>query len=173
MKKLYPLLLTITVFAFGCIKAKKDTEEHLKAYEYLSKKHPHMVIQVMDTVQHIGLTAFSDYITECFGFEGKSSTDFILYLNSLDEQNHFPSYFSSEVSKAFKSHKDPTHILYFSKRYKDYLLLEMFELGKYNRKVLPDYKSLTTMGQSDQYLFVFEDNGKSIKEVHKLTMAYN
>lgn len=151
----------------------KEIEQYAAVYEYLSRERPDMNLRVMDTIQHIGLTAFSQYVKDDLGFEGMSNAELIMHLDSLDQKNQHQGFYSSEVEKEFKSQGSPSHALYFSKPFRNYLLVELFDLERYNYGTLPTYERLTTMGESEQYLFVFGKDGRSIKEVHKLTVAYN
>jgi len=165
------VLLLVTLVA-SCAKTEvSDSEKYQIAYDYIVANNESIELEVMDSLQFLELTTFMKDVGEDFKINNES--ELFMHLSEIDERNYFEPVFSVELNGKFDKIMRPTHVVFFSRSYKNYLLVELFDLSNYQEDYNKSYSDLTTLGESEQYLFVFGEASNEIKRVHKTTVSYN
>lgn len=139
-----------------------DDRKIVASYSYLTNKYDGKII-VSDTLTNIDIVNFSEKIAKD---RNQSVSQVLDSLITFSKKNVYSNlkYPVKKLTKNFN--KDGNWKFYFSKPFENYILVEVF-----NVKKDMNYDELTIFGNSDVYLFYFQD-GKIINN-YQIKLDYN
>lgn len=153
-------MLFIFAFSVNGYAKKGDTKIYKNVYNY-------MVANELAEKLPVGI---SDEIVfmEFSSFAGKSDLKIIDSLVILDNRIQFESYTIRDLRKKIKGRKSDYSLIYFSKPYKEYLILELIQSKK---KVTGKYRVDSMFGSTKRYLFKVIKN--KVTKICEIEIANN
>jgi hypothetical protein len=160
------ILFSLIFCSFSASLLAQAAPLYVKAFRYIKGRYEGERIFVSDTIIN---TNFANFSKELSLEWGKNEYNTLKYLDSVDRKLAFFKEKTNAFNHLNANAKAPSKIFFFSKIFKDMIIVEVFKSKPHRAFTIASQASFNT---STQYLLIF-DSRKHVKKCYQIEVQYD